>query len=98
MKNEHFFEIIVALFVMISFMPLGNSTLTLNPETVNPSLLKMIETDQELENGIIVQFEDDVTDEDRTTLEYLGFEIEEEFKVLPAVWVFGTGLRLSENP
>ena len=96
MKNEHFFEIIVALFVMISFMPLGNSTLTLNPETVNPSLLKMIETDQELENGIIVQFEDDVTDEDRTTLEYLGFEIEEEFKVLPAVWVFGTGLMVTK--
>ena len=89
MKIEQFFGIFVLSFLILSALPAVNSDTSLNRETVNPGLQDMIDEGKELPNGIIVQFKDEVTKEDLATLDHLGFEIEEEFNVIPGVWAYG---------
>jgi len=86
---EQFLGVFILSLFMISLLPIANSNAMLNHGTVNPGLRQMMEEGRELANGIIVQFQDEVTDEDLATLDHLGFEIEEQFRVLPAVWAYG---------
>ncbi|HID71229.1 MAG TPA: hypothetical protein EYP29_00605, partial [Thermoplasmata archaeon] len=88
MKNLQMFTAILWFLLLTSVIPVQSES-ELNRAVVNPGLQKMIEEKRDLKNGIIVQFKDEVRDEDVATLKYLGFKIEEVFKVLPAVWAYG---------
>ena len=83
------FSVLTLLFFTISQGCTGSLT-DMNKEVIAPSLVKKLhDVDSKEIFNLIVQFTDDVRDEDLRILKMFDFEIIETFHIIPAVHVLG---------
>ncbi len=89
MKFERVFAVIMLAIFMLSVLPVVNSDQPLDQQVVSSGLQKMVAEGKSLENGIIIQFQDEITEEDLAVLDILGFQVKEKFTSIPAVFAYG---------